>query len=316
MKILITGAAGNLGSSFARHLLGSRHCLNLMIHQRELPFEIPPCSNVSIFQADLASPETLTESCWGVDCLVHFAGVLFAPQPEKFLRLTNVVYVQNLIDAALVAGVKKFILISFPHVEGESTPERPAQGILGGNPDSVHARTRQQAELSLFRACESSGMTAVSLRAGMIYASGVLMISAARWLMKKRLLGVWKRPTHIHMISLPDFLRGLTAAVEGEHVQGIYNLGDDAPLTLQEFLDRAAVYWGCNKPWRAPDWLFYAAAYLCELYASLFKTASPLTRDFIRIGMASYTMDTSRMKAELISELSYPSLDEGIRLLE
>lgn len=44
-------------------------------------------------------------------------------------------------------------------------------------------------------------------------------------------------------------------------------------------------------------------------------TRAPLTRDFLRIGMASYVMDTSRMKAELLPVLQYSTLDQGIRLL-
>jgi predicted metal-binding membrane protein len=149
----------------------------------------------------------------------------------------------------------------------------------------------------------------------MIYGQGVLMIEAARRLLKRRLLGVWRKPTWIHLISLPDFLRSVEAAIEGTGVQGIYNLGDDAPLTLQEFLDRAAVHWGTPKPWRAPGWAFYLAAWCVEAYALVFRTASPLTRDFMRIGMASYVSDTTRMRAELLPGLLYPSLDEGIELL-
>jgi hypothetical protein len=158
-------------------------------------------------------------------------------------------------------------------------------------------------------------MVPISLRAGMIYGKGVLMIEAARRLLERRMLGVWRKPTWIHLISLPDFLCSVGAAIEGTGVQGIYNLGDEAPLTLQEFLDRAAAHWGASRPWRAPDWAFYLAAGCVEAYALLFRTGSPLTRDFIKIGMASYVMDTRRMRAELLPRLLYPTLTEGIVLL-
>jgi uncharacterized protein YbjT (DUF2867 family) len=39
MRLLITGAAGNLGSRLARSLLDSRHELRLMVHRRPLPFD-------------------------------------------------------------------------------------------------------------------------------------------------------------------------------------------------------------------------------------------------------------------------------------
>lgn len=350
MNILITGAAGNLGSHLARHFIEtnrtveSQHHLNLLIHHHEPPADIATDPNVTIHRADLADLATLIEPCQNTDCIIHFAGVLFAPRPEKFLPETNTLYTRNLIDVALAAGVKKFIIVSFPHVEGESTPDRPAKGTLDGHPASVHAQTRLAAEKYLFDACGwtneqeadtragkalphptagTTPMTPIALRPGMIYARGILMPDAARWLSRRRLLAVWKKPIWIHLLSLPDFLAATQAVIEKPDASGIYNLGDDGPLTLQEFLDRAATKrWGGawpwrrgHRPWRAPAPAFYAAATLTEAFAAVFRTRAPLTRDFIRIGMASYTADTSRMKAKLLPELQYPTLDEGMELL-
>lgn len=315
MKILVTGAAGNLGSFLAKHLMGGPHELSLMVHKKGLPFDVSGEPRVSVHVADLGVPGTLAEPCRGVDCIVHFAGLLFAPHPERFLPQTNVGYVRNLVDAALQARVGRFILVSFPHVEGVSYPDRPAMGRLDGNPESVHARTRLAAEKHLFGKCEGGGMVPVVLRPGMIYGRGVLMIEAGRWLAKNYLLSVWKQPTWIHLLSLPDFLSSVGAAIEGGDVSGVYNLGDDKPLTLQEFLDTLCDHWGYHRPWRLPEWMFHAAAWCCEAFASVFKTRAPLTEDFIKIGMASYVSDTSRMKQELLPELAYPTLKDGLALL-
>lgn len=325
MKLLITGAAGNLGGFLARHLqdqirngvakVETPIDVRLMYHKTPLPEDLTAAPNMTPFQADLANPATLGPACEGIDSIVHFAGVLFAPQPEQFLPETNVQYVRNLTHAAITAGVKKFILVSFPHVEGESTPDNPAMGKPDGEPESAHARTRLQAEQHLFQACERTGMTAVALRPGMIYGRDVLMIAAARWLARRHLLCVWRKPTWIHLLSLPDFLECVVSAAANDSVAGIYNLGDDQPMTLQEFLDTACKHWGCSRPLRFPRWSFFTAGLACELYAMMTGSVSPLTRDFIRIGMVSYVADTSRMKAELLPELAHPTLTEGLRLL-
>jgi nucleoside-diphosphate-sugar epimerase len=315
MKLLITGAAGNLGSFLARHLLNSDMDVGLMYHKTPLSSELRSADNMHPIQADLARPETLPGACAGVDCVVHFAGVLFAPGPEHFLPDTNVQYVRNLVAAALEAGVSRFIIVSFPHVEGESNPDCPARGNPHGDPESAHARTRLQAEQHLFEACEGTKMTPVVLRPGMIYGREILMIAAARWLARHHLLYVWRKPTWIHLLSLPDFLTCVAQAATLETCSGIYNLGDDQPTTLQEFLDMATRHWNCHRPLRLPRWCFFVAAWACETFARLFRTASPLTADFIRIGMVSYTADTSRMKEELLAQLAYPSLNEGLPLL-
>ena len=93
------------------------------------------------------------------------------------------------------------------------------------------------------------------------------------------------------------------------------NLGAGRPLTLQDFLHAATVHWGYRKTWRLPAPAFYAAAALTEAFAAVARTRAPLTRDFIRIGMASYVMDTPRMKVELLPELQYPPLEPGLKLL-
>jgi nucleoside-diphosphate-sugar epimerase len=315
IKVLISGAAGNLGQALSWHLLQRSFPLKLMEHRSELPEELTMQPHIEVYRADLAQVVTLREACQDADCIVQLAGKLFAPHAARFLPETNVTYVQNLVAAALDTGVKKFILVSFPHVEGESDPDHPALGKSAGSPQSIHARTRLQAEQHLFKACEGTKMIPVVLRAGLIYGKGVKMIEAARRLMRRHLLGVWRKKTWMHLISLPDFLMATQAAIEGEQVQGIYNLGDDRPLTLQAFLDRVADHWGFGRPWRAPVWIFFLAASIVEAYALAFKTPAPLTRDFIKIGMASYVMDNTWMKADLISHLRYPTLEHGIEIL-
>lgn len=315
MNILIVGASGNLGSHLSKHLLGSPHRLRLLTHNRALPFDLPQSANAEIIQADLNEPSSLHSACNGVDCIVYLAGVLFRPQKEKFLHQTNTVYVQNIVDIALSAAVQKFILVSFPHVEENTTPHARAMGKLDVHPVSIHAHTRLEAEKYLFQACEHEIMQPIVLRAGVIYGKEVKLIEAARWLMSKRFLAVWREPTWVHLLALTDFLNIVEIAIEKNDLSGIYNLCDDQPLLMQDFLDRLAVLWGYSKPWRLPTFAFHAAATLCESFASHFNTAAPLTRDIVRIGLTSVVADTSRMKHELVSHLSYPTLMEGLKLL-
>lgn len=316
MRILITGAAGNLGSFLAGSLLESPHSLRLMTHRKEIAPDLRAGSNVEVVRADLGDPTTLAGVCTEVDGIVHVAGVLFKPRPASFLVRTNVTYVQNILRAAIEAGVGRFVLISFPHVEGNTTPTHPATGRLDATPISVHAKTRLEAERQVFELTAGTATRPVILRTGTVYGRGVLMIEAARRLMHSRLLAVWPQPTWYHWLALPDFLSCVRAAIEGEGVRGIYHLGDDVPLTLQDALDRMADHWGVARPPRLPRWTFYAAATAVEAFALLTGSAAPLHRDFIRIGMVSHVADTSRMKQELVPRLAYPSLDNGLSLLD
>lgn len=309
-RILITGAAGNLGNLLAQHLQDSP--LNLLIHKKDVRENLRSKENIRIFRADLAGKETLYPALEGVGTIVHFAGVLFKAGPEKFLPITNVGYFDNLLDAAVSQKVKRIILISFPHVEGETDPQHPAAGVLDRIPVSAHAQTRLEEEKLLFGRCKAADIEAVSLRAGMVYGEGILMIDAAQWFAKHCLLGVWRKPTYIHLISKVDFAEAVRAAVERPRIEGIYHIGDEGVQTLQEFLDTITQYKGNHKPWRMPVWMIKTAACGFELFSRLFGTRSPLTRDFIKIGMVSYYGDTARMRQELLPELKYKTFKDGI----
>ncbi|HET7012205.1 MAG TPA: NAD(P)-dependent oxidoreductase [Anaerolineales bacterium] len=315
MRILITGAAGNLGSALARHLLASRHRLRLMTHRTPLAADLSSSPRVEPIAADLSQPDSLERACTGVDCIVHFAGVLFAPRPERFLPTTNHAYVSNLVEAAIEERVRRFILISFPHVEGPTTPDRPATGRMDARPISVHAQTRLAAERTLFEKARGTRLRAMALRSGLIYGRGVKMIEAGKWLLQRRLMAVWPEPTWIHLLSLQDFLRSVEAAIARAEARGVYLLGDELPMTLQNFLDALAWHWGCPPAWRLPRPLFPLAGAASEVAAALLGTVSPLTRDFIRIGMVPHVSDTRRMRRELVRKLTYPTLREGLAIL-
>jgi len=250
---------------------------------------------------------TLPPCLEGADVIVHFAGVLFKANPEKFLPETNLQYFKNLVAAAKQRNIKKMILISFPHVEGPTSRSNPATGKLDGDPISVHAQTRLAEERHLLREIE----TPVVLRVGMVYGKGILMIDAARWLAQRRLLGFWKEPTPIHLISKTDFCRAAVAAIKNATSRGIYHVGDKGDDTLQSFLDLACTVWGCQKPWRMPLWLIYAAARLSEAVSRVSGAPSPLTKDFIDIGRESYFGDTARFRGELVPLLRHADIHEG-----
>ncbi|NDV68265.1 NAD(P)-dependent oxidoreductase [Dysgonomonas sp. 25] len=313
-RIAITGAAGNLGGLLAQGMKDMDADLNLLIHKKDVSSNLKGKKHIKTFRVDLAKPETLSDALEGVNTIVHFAGILFKANPEKFLPETNTQYFHNLLDVAVRQQVKRIILISFPHVEGECTPDNPARGSLDGKPESMHARTRLEEEKLLFGYGKKYGFEPVSLRVGMVYGEGILMIDAGQWFARYALLGIWQKPTYIHLISKTDFVAATIAAATKPDISGIYHIGDEGIQTLQQFLDDITKYKNNHQPWRMPVWMIMTAARAFEVFSAIFGTRSPLTVDFIKIGMVSYYGDTSRMRKELLPELAYRTYKEGIGL--
>ena len=313
MKIAITGAAGNLGSLLSESFLKEDVTLNLLYHKKPITSNLLSSNKVTAFQIDLAKLETLTPALKDVDAVVHFAGVLFKGNPQKFLPITNTQYFKNLLSVAEECKVKRIVLVSFPHTEGETTPEHPATGRLDGNPISVHAQTRREEEVLLMQ--KQDRFRCIIARCGMIYGKDIIMMDACKWFSKHWIMGIWKKPTWIHLISKEDFCSALKQTVLNPEANGIYHIGDDGKQTLQAFVDEACRYWGTRKPWRMPDWMVYTAAWFMEQWSLITGSKSPLTRDFVKIGHVSYYGDTSRMKTDLLPNLKYPTFKDGIETM-
>ena len=285
--------------------------MRLMVFRRDVPADLKVTGRTEIVRADLAKRESLTPAVDSVDVIAHFAGVLFKANPEQFLRTTNTGYFRNLVDVAKENNVRRIVLISFPHVEGPTSIERPARGRMDGTPISVHAKTRLEEERYLF----ANVPEPISLRVGMVYGRGILMIEAAHWLAKHRLLGVWKERTQIHLISKDDFCAACAAAITNRAASGIYHIGDEGNVSLQEFLELACRHWKVGQPWFMPLWLIYTAAELCECYSRITGSISPLTHDFIDIGRVPYYSDTERMRKDLLPVLKYQTIADGLSTL-
>lgn len=313
MRIAIAGASGNLGVFLARFLSDLPHELVLLTHKSGLPRDLASRKNVSMSKIDLVDPSSLHGCCKDGDCVVSMAGVLFKGGPEKFLPVTNSEYVANLAGEAAAAGVKKFLLLSFPHVEGETFPDAPAPGQMPDKtPEMIHARTRLEGERRLIAIGKTSGMKVLILRAGVVYGKGLKLIESARRMMRWKCLAVWRKPTWVHLIHIADLLEVIRLGIEDPDLDGILNVADDQPLLLQDFLDALAKHWGYSRPLRLPEPFFFAAAHGFDLVSRISGCAVPLNPDILRMGMTSSVADASRLKTEIGYKLKYPSLTEGL----
>jgi len=108
--VLITGAAGNLGSKLRRHLEG-RFDLRLL--------DIDPRGDPAIVRVDLARWDAAWGSLFqGVEVVVHLAADPTAHQSWPKLIGPNVDAVANVFEAAAQQGVRRVVYASSNHVTG------------------------------------------------------------------------------------------------------------------------------------------------------------------------------------------------------
>lgn len=107
--LMVTGAGGFLGSALVELAVREGRDVRAVVRDAERARKVLP-SGVDIAVADLADPDALLSAARGCTAVVHTAGAV-AGSPEA-TREVNVEGTRRVLDAAVAAGVGRFVLTS------------------------------------------------------------------------------------------------------------------------------------------------------------------------------------------------------------
>ncbi len=144
--VVLTGATGFLGSHIADLLLARGYAVRATVRPTSDTRWLQG-KRVELVEAPLAGPPAaLAPLLDGAGAVVHCAGVVRAPNEERY-RAGNVDTTRALRDAAAAAGgVRCFVLISSLAAAGPSTPARPRVEADPCAPVSAYGRAKLEAE--------------------------------------------------------------------------------------------------------------------------------------------------------------------------
>jgi predicted dehydrogenase/nucleoside-diphosphate-sugar epimerase len=167
LRVLITGASGFIGSRIAE-VLSLRHNISVvgMVRRAATASRIARLP-VELVQADLLSVDQVSKAVKGVDLIVHCAyGTDWGE--GSAIRETTVTGTRNLLDAAVLHGVRNVIHLSTWAIYGLN-----AQGIVSEETeplpgDDLYSRTKLEAE-QLFQKTKYKSINALVLRLTNVY---------------------------------------------------------------------------------------------------------------------------------------------------
>lgn len=145
-KIVVTGAAGFIGSNIVEYLLKYNAGKVIAIdnlatgHQENLNPFIGK-SNFSFLQIDITNEQDLLNAFEGVDYIIHQAALGSVPRSIEFPLATNNANVTGfvtMLNAARMAGVKRVVYASSSSVYGDSKILPKEESVIG-NPLSPYA---------------------------------------------------------------------------------------------------------------------------------------------------------------------------------
>ncbi|MBL7020632.1 MAG: NAD-dependent epimerase/dehydratase family protein [Nitrospinaceae bacterium] len=227
MNILLTGASSGLGVALIRRLSNSPDLeIKAMVHRSLV--NIDGCE---ARQGDLDKPELLARAVDGIDTVIHMAALTSSAQESEYFR-TNVAGTQNLVDACVLAGVKRIIHIS-----------SRAASLDGGG----YSRSKLEAE----ECVKKSGLQWLILRPSEVYGQGTgdTINRLIHWVRRYPLVPVIG--TGQARLS-PVYIDDLVSVIERLIFDGVLTsetilLAGPEDLTFDELVDRIAGYFGVRR---------------------------------------------------------------------
>lgn len=265
MRILVTGGAGFIGSNFVRRTLtdyfpettGARvTVLDKLTYAGRLE-NLDPVADSPRFafvKGDICDADLLREVVPGHDAVVHFAAESHVDRsitgPSEFF-VTNVLGTQTLLQAALDAGVGRFLHVSTDEVygsiaEGSWTEESP---LL---PNSPYSASKASSDLVVRAYHQTFGMDVVTTRCSNNYGPYQFPEKAIPLFITNLMDGL---PVPLYgdgqnvrdWLHVDDHCRGITLALMKGRAGEVYNLGGGTELSNRELtqalLDLMGVGW-------------------------------------------------------------------------
>jgi UDP-glucose 4-epimerase len=186
-KWLITGGCGFIGTSLIQRLAKNKHIKQIRVLDNlsvgtkdDLRNIVDFCdySNLKdegIFLkiGDIMDNNLCIEVSKNIDCIIHLAANTGVPQSVKNPRLdmeTNVVGTVNMLEAARINGISKFIFASSGAPVGEIEP--PIHEEIAPHPVSPYGASKLAGEGYCSSYYKTFGVNTIALRFGNVYGPG------------------------------------------------------------------------------------------------------------------------------------------------
>lgn len=235
MKILVTGATGKVGSRFVPRLLAKGYDVSILVRDAAKATVLVELGAKAIV-GDLYVPATLPSAVAGMDAVIHLAALFRTFTDNEGIVKTNREGSIALAEAAIAAGVKRFIFTSTSNVYG-SGYRRPAKEDeqVDINDPRAYASSKIAAEQQLISFHRDQGFDVRVLRLAFVYGDKDPHIAEIIPLLKKLKRHSGSR---MHMVHHLDVAQALLLLLNTEGLNGeIFNIADDAPITLYELAD-------------------------------------------------------------------------------
>ena len=271
MKIFVAGGSGAIGRPLVRELVAAGHEVTAMTRREERRAELEALE-ADVVHCDVFDHDRLLEGVADSDPDVVINELTNLPQsldPRKLseayaannrVRLEGT---RNLLEAARAAGARRMIAQSAAFWYAPDSGVRGGSGAWATEDDPMFvdcpppvgqaAETMAAVEQLVLGDAQVEG---VVLRYGIFYGPGTWYAAEgdiAEQVRRRRYPIIGRGEGFTSFVHIEDAARATVAALDG--APGIYNVVDDEPARIREWLPEFARALGAKPPRRVPEWL-------------------------------------------------------------
>ena len=296
--VLVTGAAGHLGTALVRELMGRGEKIRVFV----LPDEDLSSLNgmpLEVVKGNILDRDSLRSAMDGIDTVYHLAGIISIMPGRNFgMRQVNVVGTSNVARLCREEGVRRMVYVSSIHALSRPPKGTPITEGVAFDPHNAageYDQTKAEASLAVLAEVEKGLDAVIICPTGIIgpyhYRGGSPMISQMR---------KWSRPCwhltingHFDFVDVRDVARGMVLAAEHGRKGETYILRGDR-ISIARLLKMVREVTGkTGVDFLVPFKLALFGASFATVHSRLWKTRVQFTR---------YALETLASNSEICGE--------------
>lgn len=254
MKILISGAAGFIGSALARKLSNDGHEVigidnyndyyEVSLKHDRVAALIP---DIQIIEGDFGDKEFISKIFvkhdFDVVChLAAMAGVRYSVEEPQVYIENNIAKLVTLLEVMKNNKCTRMVFASSSSVYGNDTKVPFVESVVAASPESVYGATKRAGELLLHSYYSQYGIQATCLRFFTVYGPwsrpDMAMLKFAKKIVAGEQIDIYNKGNlRRDFTYIDDIVAGFQAAVETPLGYEIYNLGCGEPVELLSYVE-------------------------------------------------------------------------------
>jgi nucleoside-diphosphate-sugar epimerase len=278
MTVLVTGAAGLLGSHVAELALERGEAVRVLARPGEDVSWLVK-AGAEVCQGDMTDRASLHAAVRDVDRVLHCAARMGPWGPEADYELVNVRGPKILLEAAMAAGVRRFVHVSSIDVHGLAVGDGADETAPYGSERDPSCRSKIAGERVLQQLIQDRGAPVTIVRPGLIYGPRDTNSFGrfAALVEQGKMLIIGSGNNHLPLIYVTDVAHGILLASEADQAIGrVYLLVNDEPVTQRDYFNTIARELGVPPPSRhIPYRLALALGATAEMVGHLTRRKQP-----------------------------------------